>query len=101
MLSAARDARSFIAGKLESDLRDDRLLTLGLLKCVEIIGEAASRVSEETRIKHPSLPWNDMIGMRNRLIHVYYDIDLALLWSTIVADLPALTRELEKIVERD
>lgn len=98
MLVAARDARAFTAGKAESDLKRDKQLTLALLKCVEIIGEAAARVGEDTRAKFPNLPWADMIGMRNRLIHAYFDIDLSLLWATVTSDVPLLIRELERIV---
>ena len=97
MLTAAHDARAFAAGKTEADLSHDKQLTLALLKCIEIIGEAATRVGEDTRAKYPALPWADMIGMRNRLVHIYFDIDLSLLWTTITDDLPVLIRELEKI----
>jgi uncharacterized protein with HEPN domain len=99
MLTAARDARAFALGKSESDLPRDKQLTLALLKCVEIVGEAAARVGEDTRAKYPSLPWADMVGMRNRLVHVYFDIDLSLLWTTVTDDLPPLIRELEKITD--
>ena len=85
-------------GESADDLANDRQLTLALLKCVEIIGEAAARVGEDTRAKLYRLPWADMIGMRNRLVHAYFDIDLSLLWTTIVDDLPNMIRELERIV---
>ena len=98
MLDAARDAVSFAAGKSRSDLDSDRMLVLSLVKSIEIIGEAASKVTEETRRTHPSLPWIDIIGMRNRLIHAYYDVDLDRVWDTVMADLPPLTSELERIL---
>ena len=98
MLTAARDACAFAADRTEADLSHDKQLTLALLKCCEIIGEAAARVGDGTRAKYPALPWADMIGMRNRLIHVYFDIDLSLLWSTVAVDMPALIQELVKIV---
>ena len=98
MLAAARDACSFISGRSKEDLSHDKQLKLALLKTVEMIGEAASRVRQEIRTKYPSLPWQDMVGMRNRLIHVYFDIDLSLLWATVKDDLPRLIRELEIIL---
>jgi len=101
MLQAAREAVSFLGGRTEADLSTDRQLTLALLKCVEIIGEAAARVGEETQQKCSSLPWKDMIGMRNRLVHMYFDIDLSLLWTTVEDDLPVLIRALEQIVTND
>ena len=99
MLAAAREAQGFATGKTENNLTFDRQLTLALLKCVEIIGEAAVRMSEDTRSHYPTLPWADIIGMRNRLVHVYFDIDLSLLWTTVTDDLPPLIRELERIVD--
>jgi uncharacterized protein with HEPN domain len=64
---------------------------------VEIIGEAAARVGEETRAKYSNVPWADIIGMRNRLVHTYFDVDLTLLWTTVSDDLPELIRQLEAI----
>jgi len=95
MLAAAHDAQAFAAGK--TDLSHDKQLTLALLKCVEIIGEAATRVGADTRARYPALPWADMIAMRNRLVHIYFDIDLSLLWITVTDDLPTLIVELERI----
>jgi len=99
MLTAARDACTFAAGKTQVDLSHDKQLTLALLKCIEIVGEAASRVGDDTRTRYPALPWSDMVGMRNRLVHIYFDIDLSLLWITVTDDLPDLILELERITQ--
>jgi uncharacterized protein with HEPN domain len=99
MLDAARDALGFAAGKSRADLDSDRMLVLSLVKSIEIIGEAASKVTEETRRMHPSLPWLDIIGMRNRLIHAYYDVDLDRVWDTLAAEIPSLIAELESILK--
>jgi len=98
MLDAARDARAFAHDHRRADLEDDRLLALGLLKCIEIVGEAASQVAPDRRTQHPEIPWQDIVGMRNRLIHAYYDVDLDLVWDTIETDLPPLITVLEKIL---
>jgi uncharacterized protein with HEPN domain len=98
MLDAAREALRFAAGRSRADLDSDRMLVLSLVKSIEIIGEAASKVSAETRQEHPAVPWVDIVGMRNRLIHAYYDVDLDRVWDTLNADLPPLVAELEKIV---
>jgi len=74
------------------------MLVLSLVKCVEIIGEAASKVSAETRSRHPLVPWEEIVGMRNRLIHAYFDIDLDRVWDTVTADLPPLRTVLEEMV---
>jgi uncharacterized protein with HEPN domain len=96
MLAAARDASLFVVGRKESDLAQDRQLALALLKCVEMIGEAAAHVTDETRTRYPGVPWRDIVGMRNRLIHNYFEVDLSLLWTTVVHDLPDLVAMLER-----
>lgn len=101
MLDAAREAQSFAEGRSRQELTGDRQLTLSLVKCVEIVGEAASRVSEDAKTELPSLPWLDIIGMRNRLIHAYYDVNLDILWDTVTSELPGLVAELEEAVERE
>jgi uncharacterized protein with HEPN domain len=95
MLDSAREAISFADGRTRADLDANRMLALSLVKCIEIVGEAAARVGEETRQQVPQIPWQDIVGMRNRLIHAYYDIDLDRVWDTIIADLPALVPLLE------
>jgi uncharacterized protein with HEPN domain len=76
MLDAAREAISFAIGRCREDLDDDRQLTLSIVKLLEIIGEAATKLAEETRSKLADLPWSDIMGMRHHLIHAYFDIDL-------------------------
>jgi uncharacterized protein with HEPN domain len=71
------------------------MLLLSLLKCIEIVGEAASRVSPRTQADLPDLPWADIVGMRNRLIHAYYDVDHDLVWDTVEQDLPGLVGALQ------
>ena len=95
ILDAAREARLFSKGRRREDLDQDRGLMLILVKEVEIIGEAASKVSEEARVQLPGIEWRAIIGMRNRLIHIYYDINPDVLWNTITYDLPRLIEELE------
>ncbi|MBI5559941.1 MAG: DUF86 domain-containing protein [Deltaproteobacteria bacterium] len=98
MVDAAKEARSFASDKKRSDLDGNRQLTLALVKDIEIIGEAASKVSQETKTNYPAIPWLDIINMRNRLIHAYFDIDLEVVWDTVTKDLPPLLAEIEKIV---
>lgn len=100
MLEAAREAVGFTQGVQRRDLASNRMLVLSLVKSIEIIGEAASTVTAETRQLHPSIPWRDMTAMRNRLIHVYFDIDLDRVWDTITDDLPKLIAQLDAIVEK-
>lgn len=83
----------------QSDLGTNRLLVLGLSRLVEMTGEAASRVSDGTTARYPQIPWREVIGMRHRIVHGYDNIDLSILWATIVDDLPPLLHQLEKILE--
>ena len=78
----------------------DRMLVLSLVKEIEIIGEAANQVSETTRELTPTIPWVDIISMRNRLVHAYFDINLEILWNTVQDDLPPLIVALEDVLKR-
>ena len=97
MLDHAREAVAMIKGKERLDLDSDRMLELSLVRLVEIIGEAAARVRPESKEKYPSIPWLQIVGIRNRLVHGYDAVDLDVLWDTIIDDLPPLIAELEKI----
>ena len=98
MLVAARDAAAFAEGVSYTEFERDRRTQLSILKSLEIVGEAAAHISEDTRKKHPAIPWPEIVGMRNRLVHVYFDIDLPLVWDTVRNDLPALIARLEPLV---
>ncbi len=97
MLEAARKIQTFSTGRIKADLEADELLALGLVRLLEIIGEAATRVTDDMRRNNAAVPWAQVIGMRNRLIHGYDVIDLDILWRTITDDVPALVRALAKI----
>ena len=102
MLDAAKEAISFIQKEERSSLEADRKLVLALIKSIEIIGEAANRISEECRenLSH-QIPWPNIIGMRNRLIHAYFDINLDIVWKTVTEDIPLLIDDLEKVMLAD
>ena len=95
MLDAAREAVAFARGRTRSDLDDDRQLALALVKDIEIVGEAATQVAEPTRRRLPEIPWERIVGMRNRLVHAYFDINLDIVWITVREDLPTLISLLE------
>jgi uncharacterized protein with HEPN domain len=101
MLEAAREAVSFAQGRSRDDLTRDRMLVLSLVKAIEIAGEAAFQISEPTRNELPDLPWADIIGMRHRLVHVYFDINLDILWQTVQVDLPVLIAQIEQLLSTE
>jgi uncharacterized protein with HEPN domain len=98
MLAAAKEAIKFAAGKTRMDLEKDRLHMLAIIKSIEIIGEAASKVTETYKTENSNIPWSDIINMRNRLIHAYFDVNLDIVWQTVKADLPNLIKALEEII---
>jgi uncharacterized protein with HEPN domain len=97
IVDAARKALRFARGKKRADLEREELLTLALLKLFEIIGEAAARLSPAARQRLRTVPWPKVIGMRNRLIHNYDEVDLDILWQTLKQDLPALIASLKNV----
>jgi uncharacterized protein with HEPN domain len=101
MLDAAQEAVSFADGHARSDLDNNRMLVLSLVKSVEILGEAATKISAETRARYPTIPWASIVAMRNRLIHGYFDINLDIVWATVTDDLPGLIELLETIDLRE
>jgi uncharacterized protein with HEPN domain len=98
MLDYAREARSMAQGRKRSDLDSDLMFQYALTHLVEVVGEAAGRVSLPTRDRHPKISWPDLVGMRNRLVHAYDAVDLNLLWDTVINDLPILITALEEIL---
>ena len=96
MLDAAREALHYAAGQTRESLDANPMLVRAVIKCLEIIGEAASRVTAETRTQLSDVPWGDIVAMRNRLIHTYFDIDLDIVWTTVEIDLPAILPPLEQ-----
>ena len=90
MLDAAEQAQNFMQGRSRDDLNTDAMLLLAVVKAIEIIGEAAAKVTKERQAQIPQLPWPQIISMRNRLTHAYFDIDTEIVWKTIIEDLPPL-----------
>lgn len=98
MLDAVHEAISFAQGKKRADLDENRMLVLALIKDIEIVGEAACRISEAIRQQAAEIPWEEIIGMRHRLVHGYFDVNLDILWRTVQDDLPLLRDALEPLL---
>jgi uncharacterized protein with HEPN domain len=96
MLDQARHAMASVNGRSRSDLESDLILEAALKRFLEVLGEAANRVSEATRVKMPGIPWRDIVSMRNRLIHAYATVDRNVVWEVVNVDLPALVPVLEQ-----
>ena len=98
ILDAAEEAHQFIQNHSRADLDNNRMLALALMKEIEIIGEAAYQISEKTQERFQEIPWQDIISMRHRLVHTYFDIDLDILWTTVKQDLLPLVGLLRKAI---
>ena len=99
MVDAISEALSFIEGRTREDLNSNRMLVLALLKELELIGEAASKISDESKQKLQEVPWSILVATRNRLIHGYFDINLDIVWATINQDLRELLQLLRAPAE--
>lgn len=98
MVEAIDNATSFLAGRPRADLDRDRMLLFAVIRCIEIVGEAAGKVSESARQLAPDIPWHAMTGMRNRLTHAYFDVNTEIVWKTATIELPSLRKSLEALL---
>jgi uncharacterized protein with HEPN domain len=101
MLEAARAAVDFIGGRDRSDFEKDLALVFAVTRAIEVMGEAASKVTTATRSADTNIPWKEVVAMRNRLIHAYFDIDREILWRTVRDELPPLIARLRDLLVRD
>ncbi len=99
MRDAAEFAIQFATGRLRADIENDRFLESAVVREVVVIGEAANHVSAETRALAPVIDWGKIVGMRNRLIHGYANINHNVLWDVITDELPPLLIELKRLIE--
>lgn len=98
MLIAARKARAYLGPAGVEDLETNTLLQDAIVRQLGIVGEAAARISNEYRTTCPDVPWRDIVGMRNRLVHDYWDTDVSAVWRTVSNDLPGLIGTLAALI---
>lgn len=96
MLDHAREAVAMIQGRARSALDTDRLLQLAITRLVEIVGEAANRVTTQGRVRYAEIPWHEVINTRHRIIHGYDTVDYDIVWRILTEELPALIAALER-----
>lgn len=101
MIEAAEAVVTFTARRQRADLDTDQMLVFALARAIEILGEAASKVSQELRATAQTVPWADIVAMRNRLVHAYFDIDRDILWRTATQDVPSLMPVLRAVISAD
>ncbi len=98
MLLAAREAKEFATDLTLEEFQQDRVVQRAILKALEVVGDAASRLSNESTEVHQEIAWTKIIGMRNRLVHEYFNGNLARVWKTVQQDAPRLISQLELLV---
>lgn len=98
MVDYVEEAVNLFRHRSKRDLESDRIVFLASLKLVENVGEAATRISKSMTELHSDIPWREIIGTRNRLIHGYDDIDVDILWEILSADFPALLPKIKALI---
>jgi uncharacterized protein with HEPN domain len=99
ILDAIERVQVYLIGIDEERFWDEPMIQDAVIRQLEIIGEATRHVSDETQARGPKIPWQDMSGMRNKLIHGYFGVDLGTVWLTAVEDVPKLAPEVERLLE--
>jgi uncharacterized protein with HEPN domain len=98
MIEAAEAVCRFVSGRARSDIDTNEMLAFALVRAIEIVGEAAGKISMPTREAASEIPWPLIVSMRNRLIHAYFDIDHELVWRSATEELPQLLPRLRAII---
>jgi uncharacterized protein with HEPN domain len=99
MIEAADAVADFISGRTRDDIDSDRMLLFAVVRAVEVFGEAAAKVSPETQAAAANIPWPQIIAMRHRLIHAYFDVNRSILWKTAREEIPALVPALRELMK--
>lgn len=101
ILDEAGEAMKFVEGISFDDFTKDSKTVHAVFRAIEVIGEAAANISRECKELHPDIPWMDIVGMRNHLIHVYFDIDYETIWKTVETDIPNLIQIITPLLDKD
>jgi uncharacterized protein with HEPN domain len=99
MLDAVRRIRAVIRGRTRDAFETDEIRQLALLHLIQVLGETASRTTAAFRDAHPELPWAQMVGMRNRIVHGYGDVDPDIVWRVATEDVEPVLAALERMLE--
>ena len=99
MLDAINLIEEYLRDKDYDEFKNNRMLQDAVIREIEIIGEATKNLSMEFRNKHPNIPWRQIAGMRNKLIHGYFGVDVDAVWDTVMKDIPSLKEKLQKIIK--
>lgn len=99
ILSAINSIEKFVEGMSPEDLKNDDKTSSAVIRKLEIIGEATKNISKDIQNKNPQIPWKEMAGMRDKLIHFYFGVDHNLIWNTIKKRIPKIKPFIENILK--
>lgn len=101
ILTHAEKASLFIGGMTADDFLKDEKTIFAVIRALEVVGEAVKKIPKELRNKYPEIPWREMAGMRDKLVHDYFGVNQIVIWKTVIEDIPKITPLVQMIIENE
>jgi uncharacterized protein with HEPN domain len=101
ILENAEKARRFVSGMTGDDFLQDEKTVFAVIRAIEVVGEATKKIPQEVREKYPLIPWREMAGTRDKLVHEYFGVNLAVIWKTVAEDIPSLIPLIQQVLESE